>query len=1199
MNGKHAVLLILVFFTLLLTNNTSAQQQVTEFPIGVFSGADDTSNIASISTELGANLVIHDTDPNQRIPLSIFKYLIPYNPWSVADYIHHFSSGMHTMWEAEEQVTPEQIGMKSEFGSAGQDGNVGYWFSGNNTANANRYLLKGPNYRQLIKYDLDYLNTLINYSLKINMKLGTQLSSFNLDPSQIQVCKIMVTANNGSNIINEVIITADYLSTTQYKDTTYTYNLSSLVQQASPPTFSPGPRGYRKQVESEIVSDVEFKIQWLGTWELYVDYVELQHDNQIWQAFEEGGGDSITLQLSNFTQFQNIHYWYTKDEPVVDRYEPHKIVNDTLVKSVNNQAYKSPAITTFLSYDNVVCGYNDIYIPQFVNKAQPAKLMVDVYPIRENVNDIEDPGYTDLLLHEYEKLRSICNTSNTCSPGYYFIGQAFYSDSVGEANKRMPTRAEFTGQGMLALSHGAKGLIYWKYKTQTNDKYEGFDSDTSIRAEFHNLAARLKGSLGNTLLSLQHDSSDYLRAHWGTYEGTQTSANFSNYLTLQKSDQSSKGSFHCGVFYDPLDITNNKYYLLLNELTLTGQSTNIGVTVNRPNQNYINWRWRNIEGGFDETITGSTTRSVNIELGQGALYQLAPVVKYGGIIKSSETITGTNELKAAMSIASGATLTVSGTYNIYGNITVNSGGAIVLAQGAKLNFLNGSSLIVNGILASNGITTNKVTFDFITKSYTAQNGIKVNTGASLYVSNSIIKNGCYGIYCSNSYTSTISNWEITGCYYGIYFNNTNIGISNNFIHANNMGIALYNSSPTLTQNKIADNSNYGVSSSGSTSIPKFGSSGTQGKNKITGNGVGVCAFSYSLPMLGNNSPLNGGYNTFGENTSYNVYAITSGIIFAINNYWGNIPPAPPVSSKIWIYNGVILYSPYLSSDPTGLSKVAPLAEDAELVLLKKAMDLIEQNDFAAAREICLDILDNYSDSYAAYNAISLLTQTYALNEKETTKLKFKTLFNKGKKKLNAVAGLILAELDKENKLKNIDEVISKYKGDAVIEDALFAKFLYYYNDIQDKENARLVSNELDKLFPNSVSNIVAHQHLGDNDYLQKEYSFAKTGQKQKQNNVSIPLPEEYNLFANYPNPFNPVTAIKYALPFASNVNITVYNTLGQIVKEYFEGTKEAGYYTVNFDGENLSSGVYLYSINVVSATGKQNFNATKKMLLLK
>jgi len=434
------------------------------------------------------------------------------------------------------------------------------------------------------------------------------------------------------------------------------------------------------------------------------------------------------------------------------------------------------------------------------------------------------------------------------------------------------------------------------------------------------------------------------------------------------------------------------------------------------------------------------------------------------------------------------------------------------------------------------------------------------------------------------------------CNTGIYFYNTNIGISNNYVHNNSMGIALYNSSPTLTLNKITGNTNYGVSSSGSTSIPLYGSGGTQGKNKISGNPVGVCAFSYSLPMLGNNSPTNGGYNTLGENTSYNIYAITSGIIYAINNYWGTIPPT---ASKIWINNGVILYSPYLYSDPTGLMKSVPANDDAALALLQKAMNLIELKNFTTARDICLDIINNYPDSYAAFNALSLLSQNWNPNGKQVNKDMLRTLLDKDKQKLNAVAGLILAELDKENKLKNIDEVISKFKDDTILEDALFAKFLYYYNDIQDKENARLVSNELDKLFPNSVSCLDAHHHLGDKDYLQKSYSFLKTDQEHKQNVVTSSIPEEYNLFANYPNPFNPATVIKYALPYASNVNITVYNTLGQIVKEYFEGTKEAGYYSVNFTGENLSSGVYLYNINAVSANGKQNFNATKKMLLLK
>ena len=91
----------------------------------------------------------------------------------------------------------------------------------------------------------------------------------------------------------------------------------------------------------------------------------------------------------------------------------------------------------------------------------------------------------------------------------------------------------------------------------------------------------------------------------------------------------------------------------------------------------------------------------------------------------------------------------------------------------------------------------------------------------------------------------------------------------------------------------------------------------------------------------------------------------------------------------------------------------------------------------------------------------------------------------------------------------------------------------------------------------------------------------------------------FSFTQNFPNPFNPTTSIQYALPYESSISITVYNTLGQIVKTFNEGAKASGSYSLNFNGEGLSSGVYLYSINAVSVDGKQNYRATKKMLLIK
>ena len=101
------------------------------------------------------------------------------------------------------------------------------------------------------------------------------------------------------------------------------------------------------------------------------------------------------------------------------------------------------------------------------------------------------------------------------------------------------------------------------------------------------------------------------------------------------------------------------------------------------------------------------------------------------------------------------------------------------------------------------------------------------------------------------------------------------------------------------------------------------------------------------------------------------------------------------------------------------------------------------------------------------------------------------------------------------------------------------------------------------------------------------------------NIIEPTIPSEFSLSQNYPNPFNPTTQIQYILPSSSHVIVTVYYSLGQTVKVFNEGTKEAGNHNITFNGEGLSSGIYLYSVNSVSIDGKQNFTAAKKMLLLK
>lgn len=85
----------------------------------------------------------------------------------------------------------------------------------------------------------------------------------------------------------------------------------------------------------------------------------------------------------------------------------------------------------------------------------------------------------------------------------------------------------------------------------------------------------------------------------------------------------------------------------------------------------------------------------------------------------------------------------------------------------------------------------------------------------------------------------------------------------------------------------------------------------------------------------------------------------------------------------------------------------------------------------------------------------------------------------------------------------------------------------------------------------------------------------------------------YELYSNFPNPFNPMTTIKFSIPKASNVNITVYDVNGRTVLTLLNETRASGTYEVNFNGEGLTSGIYFYRLET------EAFIDNKKMMLIK
>ncbi len=135
---------------------------------------------------------------------------------------------------------------------------------------------------------------------------------------------------------------------------------------------------------------------------------------------------------------------------------------------------------------------------------------------------------------------------------------------------------------------------------------------------------------------------------------------------------------------------------------------------------------------------------------------------------------------------------------------------------------------------------------------------------------------------------------------------------------------------------------------------------------------------------------------------------------------------------------------------------------------------------------------------------------------------------------------------------------------------------------------------------NGNSNSPKNYSFEDKNVLSGKYSYRLKQidndgkfEYSKEIEVNLGAPKKFELSQNYPNPFNPATTIRFSLPEAGNVKLTLFNILGQEVKTLVNEFKESGVHTINFNASELNSGVYIYKIEAGS------FVQTRKMTLIK
>jgi len=135
-----------------------------------------------------------------------------------------------------------------------------------------------------------------------------------------------------------------------------------------------------------------------------------------------------------------------------------------------------------------------------------------------------------------------------------------------------------------------------------------------------------------------------------------------------------------------------------------------------------------------------------------------------------------------------------------------------------------------------------------------------------------------------------------------------------------------------------------------------------------------------------------------------------------------------------------------------------------------------------------------------------------------------------------------------------------------------------------------------KVYGGEVSIIKADYSSPRNIYFATKFGLMKlldTLTVTSVGNFNNTIPDHYYLEQNYPNPFNPVTTIKYRIPEEGTVTLKIYDLLGREVKTLVNEQKAAGRYEVEFDADDLASGVYIYRLQV------NDYASSKKMILMK
>lgn len=579
----------------------------------------------------------------------------------------------------------------------------------------------------------------------------------------------------------------------------------------------------------------------------------------------------------------------------------------------------------------------------------------------------------------------------------------------------------------------------------------------------------------------------------------------------------------------------------------------------------------------------------------------------------------------------------------------------------KFNKIPGNGLIFNNIFNPTndntpqhiGVSNSKyILIDHNSFPNVKSTGITLLNCNMPNVINNTIESSSSGLVGIASYLSggTYHCNNISDCYYGLEYINSNPILYQNVIHNNGIGMYITNNtypimSPAYTGNQTENLAGY---------------------NHFYGNS-GQEIYILNTETATSNLLMDDGINIIedDDNNDYLIYIENEGsseseIIKCTNNYWGNIGdpgyklfpidyfcynpflisiPAPPTNCQITTINednssksqqtlllgnalissltgnyitaanyseqlitsssdrafqktGSRLYYSYIYSDGSGVATLPSYYQN--LININNNDSLLQKyyNGLKIESQVINEELQNAL--FELDVIIANASNSYELLYANLDKLRILSMLDSSSGGDNSNSIISIPEL--YNLLKSD---LSKISNKSMMNSKQEMTKIKSSNSKFDYLLKRIPKNleDLNNKSNNQLKEIMKDKMMYEiliNNYIPNVPPIRSEEYKSKNKNGSNnSIPAKYELSQNHPNPFNPTTSIMYSIPKDGFVSLKIYDITGREIKTLVNEIKKAGYYSITLNASELSTGIYFYRVQ----TG--NFFQTKRMVLIK